>query len=48
MKEQTKGKNSFPLNPFLFAFCFNKVFWATGIHSFNSPMPFAQNGKNLF
>lgn len=27
MKEQTKGKNSFPLNPFLFAFCFNKVFW---------------------
>lgn len=21
----------------------NKVFWATGIHPFNSPLPFAQN-----
>ena len=23
----------------------NKVFWASGIHPFNSPLPFAQNGK---
>jgi len=23
----------------------NKVFWATGIHPFNSPLPFAQNGN---
>jgi len=23
----------------------DKEFWATGIHPFNSPLPFAQNGK---
>jgi len=22
-----------------------REFWATGIHPFNSPLPFAQNGK---
>jgi len=23
----------------------NKAFWAMGIHPFNFPLPFAQNGK---
>ena len=41
--EQIKGKNSLPLNPFLFAFYLNKIrsfgFWAF------TPNPSAQNPK---
>jgi hypothetical protein len=43
MKQQIKGKNSLPLNPFLFAFYLKRIrsfeFWAF------TPNPSAQNSK---